>query len=129
VKIHIANLTRETPEEKVREAFGTFGKVDSVKLVIDKITGKPNGFAFVDMPEESEARAAIAGLHKKELNGSVISLKEVEEVEQHRPGFRPGRGPRGVQGGKGPAGKSGAAYKGGNAPQAGAVRRGGQRGS
>jgi cold-inducible RNA-binding protein len=126
VKIHIANLTRETSEEIIQKAFGGFGKVASVKLVIDKVTGKPSGFAFVDMPEEKEARAAIEGLHKKELNGTVITLKEVEEEVEGVPGFRPGRGPKGTKTG-GPF-KSGHGMKSTRGAHGGVVRRGGQRG-
>lgn len=128
MNIHIANLRRETTEATVRKAFEKYGTVTKVSLVIDKVTGKPNGFAFVEMNEQKEAEAAIAGLHKKEIDGQVVTLKEVppeERVKPGAPGWRhKGGDPYQKKGGKtGPAG-----YRGSGGVQAGAVRRGGQRG-
>ena len=125
MKIHIANLPRETGEAIVREAFEKHGKVASVKLVMDKVTGRPSGFAFVEMSDETEAKAAVEKLHKAELNGAMITLKEVEEEEKTIHGFRPGRTPKGQ--GKG-AGKGAHGFKSTGGAHGGVIRRGGQRG-
>jgi RNA recognition motif-containing protein len=128
MNIHIANLSRETSEGQLRKAFEAFGKVEKASLVLDKVTGKPSGFAFVEMPEKGEADAAIAGLHKKELNGQVISLKEVAPVERLKPGTSAWRQKGGDPFQKKGMGKGGG-YKGGGGVHAGAVRRGGKRGT
>lgn len=125
MKIHIANLTRETGEALLREAFEKHGVVTSVKLVMDKVTGKPSGFAFVEMPEAAQAKTALEKLHKSDLNGATITLKEVEEEEKTRPGFRPARTPKGR--GKG-AGKGSHGFKSTGGAHGGVIRRGGQRG-
>jgi RNA recognition motif-containing protein len=126
VKIHIANLTRDTGENQVRKAFEAFGKVDSVKLVPDKELGRPSGFAFVEMPEEAEAKVALEKLHKSQLNGATITLKAVEEEAENVPGFRPGRGPQGAPKHAGKGGGHG--FKNTGGAHGGAIRRGGQRG-
>jgi len=126
VKIHVANLTRDTDELQIRKAFEACGKVDSVKLVMDKELGRPSGFAFIEMPEEAEAKAALEKLHKSDLNGATITLKEIEEEAKDVPGFRPGRGPQG--GRKDPGKAGGHGFKSTGGAHGGAIRRGGQRG-
>lgn len=126
MKIHIANLSRDTDETRLRKAFEAHGKVDSVKLVMDKELDRPSGFAFVQMPEAAEAKAALEKLHKSVLDGATITLKEVEEEASDVPGFRPGRGPQG--GPKGQGKGSGHGFKSTGGAHGGAIRRGGQRG-
>ena len=61
------NLSYRATEDELRQAFETFGQVDGVQIVKDKITGQSRGFAFVQMPQQSEAEAAIAGMPAKKL--------------------------------------------------------------
>ena len=129
MNIHVANLPREYNEEEVRSLFAGHGVVASVKLDIDRITGKHSGFAFVDMPNDDEGRAALAALHGKKLTDYALSLKEVlaPESDAHGSPGRKGKGPKaGVSSGKG-SGK-GSGFQGGGF-QGGVARRGGQRGS
>jgi RNA recognition motif-containing protein len=131
VNIHVANLPREYDEEKVRALFAAHGTVASVKLDIDRVTGHHSGFAFVEMPNDDEARAAMTALHGKKLTDYALSLKEVvpPEAETHGPGARRGKGRKGVSGG-GPKGTGrGGGFHGGGFQGVGAPRRGGQRGS
>jgi RNA recognition motif-containing protein len=129
VNIHVANLPREYNEEKVRSLFEAHGTVTSVKLDIDRITGKHSGFGFVDMPNDDEARAALTALHGKKLTEYALSLKEVlpPESESHESTGRKRKGLKaGASAGKG-SGK-GSGFQGGGF-QGGVARRGGQRGS
>ncbi len=131
MNIHVANLPREYDEEKVRALFAAHGTVASVKLDIDRVTGHHSGFAFVEMPNDDEARAAMTALHGKKLTDYALSLKEVvpPEAETHGPGGRRGKGRKGVGGG-GPKGTGrGGGFHGGGFQGVGAPRRGGQRGS
>jgi RNA recognition motif-containing protein len=130
VNIHVANLPREYDEDKVRSLFGAHGTVASVKFDIDRVTGHHSGFAFVEMPNDEEARAAMSALHGKKLTEYALSLKEVvlPEAEQRGPEGRKGRVRKSVGGG-GPkgSGKGGGFH--GSGFQSGAPRRGGQRGT
>ena len=92
--IYVGNLPFSATDADIRVLFERHGKVDSVKIIMDRETGKPRGFAFVDMPS-SDAQAAIAGLNGYSMNGRPLRVNEAQE----RPA-RPG-GPRGPGGGGG----------------------------
>jgi len=84
MNIYVGNLSRETSEEDLREAFEAFGQVASATVIKDKFSGEPRGFGFVEMPAKAEAQSAITGLNGKELKGRIL------KVNQARP--RPERG-------------------------------------
>jgi RNA recognition motif-containing protein len=75
MNLFVAKLNFKTRKEELEAAFSKFGQVTSVKIVRDKETGKSKGFGFVEMPNESEAQAAMAALNEKELDGRVIVVK------------------------------------------------------
>ncbi len=83
-RLYVGNLSFNSSEDTVRQAFAAFGEVDSVHLVTDRDTGQPRGFGFVEMADESQAQAAIEG-----LNGSVLDGRSLN-VNEARP--RPERG-------------------------------------
>jgi len=62
MKIYVGNLSYDVTEEELRQEFLAFGKIDSVSIITDKYSGRPKGFAFVEMPIVSEGQAAIAAL-------------------------------------------------------------------
>jgi len=74
MNIYIGNLSREVTEEELRQEFKAFGEVTSVRIITDKYTGQPRGFAFVEMPSVSEGQAAIAGLNGKTLKDRAITV-------------------------------------------------------
>jgi RNA recognition motif-containing protein len=74
MKIYVGNLTHEVTEEELREEFQTFGQVATVDIIKDKFTGRPKGFAFVEMPTVSEGQAAIAGLSGKVLQDRTLTV-------------------------------------------------------
>jgi RNA recognition motif-containing protein len=76
MRLYVGNLSRDVNEEELREAFQPFGKVEEVAIVKDRTNGVSKGFAFVEMPEDAEAKAAIAGLHRKELKGNSLDVNE-----------------------------------------------------
>ena len=74
--IFVGNLGVNTTEQTLRIAFEAFGQVLTAKVVIDRDTAIPRGFAFVEMSSDEEARAAIAGMNGKTIDGQVVSVNE-----------------------------------------------------
>ena len=98
MNIFVGNLSRDITEEDLQEAFGTYGKITSVSVIKDKFTGEVRGFGFVEMPNDSEAQSAIAGLNGKEVKGQALNVNEARPRADKRGGE--GGGPR--RGGKRP---------------------------
>lgn len=78
MNIFVARLNYDTQEGDLRYAFEEFGEVDSVKIIMDKFTGRSKGFGFVEMPNDDEARAAINDLDDQEFDGRTIVVKKAE---------------------------------------------------
>jgi RNA recognition motif-containing protein len=72
--IYVGNLAHEVTKEQVQQAFAAFGVVDRVSIITDRMTGQPRGFGFVEMPNDAEAQAAIAGLNGKDLGGRALTV-------------------------------------------------------
>jgi RNA recognition motif-containing protein len=98
MNIYVGNLSYDVTEADLRAAFEAFGAVASVNIIKDQYSGQSKGFGFVEMPSAAEARAAISGLHGKELMGRTLN---VNEARQQAGGSRPGRRPGGFGGGGG----------------------------
>ncbi|MFC1871183.1 RNA recognition motif domain-containing protein [Chloroflexota bacterium] len=93
MKIYIGNLSYEVTEEDLRQEFVAFGEVTSVSVITDKYSGRPKGFAFVEMATKSEAEAAIADLNGKTLKDRTIMVNEARPRTDNRSGggYRDGR--------------------------------------
>ncbi len=76
MKIYVGNLSYEVTEQDLRQEFGAFGEVTSLSIVSDKYSGRPRGFAFVEMASKSEGEAAIAGLNGKALKDRTLVANE-----------------------------------------------------
>jgi cold-inducible RNA-binding protein len=76
MKIYVGNLSYESTEDELAAEFGAFGKVDSVAVPADKFSGRPRGFAFVEMPNKAEADAAITAMNGKSLRNRTIVVNE-----------------------------------------------------
>ncbi|MFC2044608.1 RNA recognition motif domain-containing protein [Chloroflexota bacterium] len=74
MKIYVGNLSYEVTEEDLRQEFITFGEVTSVSIIIDKYSGRPKGFGFVEMTSVSEGQAAIAGLNGKTIKERTVTV-------------------------------------------------------
>ncbi|MEZ5498377.1 MAG: RNA-binding protein [Steroidobacteraceae bacterium] len=86
--IYVGNLPFSATDADVKVLFERYGKVESVKLINDRETGRPRGFGFVDMPQ-ADAQAAIDALNGHELNGRAL---RVNEAQQRPPRPRGGGG-------------------------------------
>ena len=76
MNIYVGNLSYDVSEENLRQAFEAFGQVSSASIVKDKYGGQPRGFGFVEMPNQTEAQAAIQNLNGKELLGRPMNVNE-----------------------------------------------------
>ena len=76
MKIFVGNLPYDLTEDEISAEFGAYGKVVSVSIPADRISGRPRGFAFVEMASKSEGAAAIASLEGKKLRDRVVSVIE-----------------------------------------------------
>ena len=90
MNIYVGNLPFSTSESELRGVFESFGEVSSAKIVMDRETGRPRGFAFVEMPDDAQGQAAISGLDGKDFGGRAIKVSEARP----RAGGRRDRLPR-----------------------------------
>ncbi|MBI1225413.1 MAG: RNA-binding protein [Bacteroidetes bacterium] len=112
MNIFVAKLNFDTQEDYLREVFEEYGEVTSASVITDKFTGKSKGYAFVEMPNDSEAEKAIAELNESEIDGRTIVVKKAEPREA-RSGGGGGRGGYGGGGGRGGGGYGGGGGRGG----------------
>lgn len=86
MNIFVGNLSRDVTESDLREAFAAFGEIQSAAVIKDKFTGDSRGFGFVEMPNKSEADAAISGLNGKSLKGRNLTVNEARPRSDNRGG-------------------------------------------
>jgi RNA recognition motif-containing protein len=86
MKIYVGNLSFDVTEEELREEFASFGKVESVNIITDKYSGRPKGFAFVEMSSVSEGQAAIAALNGKTLKDRALTVDAARPRSDDRGG-------------------------------------------
>ena len=94
--VYVGNMSYDTTEGTLRELFGAHGEITSVNIITDRVTGRPRGFAFVEMATEEAASAAIAALNGQDVDGRPLTVNEAKP----RPP-RSGGGYRGGGGGRG----------------------------
>jgi cold-inducible RNA-binding protein len=100
MKIYVGNLSYDITEEELRQEFVAFGNVESVNVITDKYSGRPKGFAFVEMPSVSEGQAAIAALNGKTLRDRSIAVNPARPRTDDRGGSGGGRRSPGGFGGQ-----------------------------
>ena len=86
MKIYVGNLSFEVTEEELREEFAAFGGVESVAIPTDRYSGRPRGFAFIEMPTVSEGQAAINGLNGKTLKERTLNVSAARPRTEDRGG-------------------------------------------
>jgi cold-inducible RNA-binding protein len=74
--LYVGNMSYDTTQNKLQELFGTYGEVASVNIITDGFTGRPRGFAFVEMATEEASSAAIAALNGQEVDGRTLTVNE-----------------------------------------------------
>jgi cold-inducible RNA-binding protein len=84
-KLYVGNLSPNTTESQVQDLFKQSGNVVSCTLIMDKVTGKSKGFAFVEMGSEAEAAKAMADRNGKELDGRALKVNEAKPREDRPP--------------------------------------------
>ncbi len=78
-KLYVGNLPFSSTEEDLRDLFGRHGNVESVNVIMDRETGRPRGFAFVEMEDPSAASDAIRALDGSNLGGRDIRVNEAQD--------------------------------------------------
>ena len=92
MRIYVGNFGYDTREQEIREAFEAHGQVQEVTLVMDRDTGRPKGFGFVEMPTNAEAQAAIGALNGKEFGGRPATVNEARPRQERSSGGGGGGG-------------------------------------
>ena len=101
-KLYVGNLSFKTTEDELRSAFSQFGTVTDLYVAMDKMTGRPRGFAFVTMGTPEEAKAATEKMNGTDLGGRQLTVNEARPKEEGGGrGFGGGGGGRGFGGGGG----------------------------
>jgi cold-inducible RNA-binding protein len=112
-KLFVGNLSFKTTENDLQDAFAAHGTVVETNLMMDRMTGRPRGFAFVTMSSPEEAQKAIDAMHGKDFDGRALTVN-IARPREERPGGGGGgggggrdRGPRREYGGGGGGGRGG----------------------
>ena len=88
MKLYVGNLSFETTENDLQDLFEQHGQVSEVRLMMDRMTGKSRGFAFVTLNDGAQANAAMSALNGRELKGRTLTVNEARPREERS-------GPRG----------------------------------
>jgi RNA recognition motif-containing protein len=99
--IYVGNLPFNSTEEEISDLFSQFGGVERVKLVTDRETGRPRGFGFVTLADQSRINEAVEALNGQDFQGRGLRVNASEPREQRRPGGGGGGGGGGYGGGGG----------------------------
>ncbi len=106
MNIYVGNLSNQTTEDDLRQAFEAFGQVESVNIIKDRFSGESRGFGFVEIPSKEEAQKAIEEMNGKDLNGRAVNVNEARP-KTDRGGGGGGGGGGGRGGGRGGGGRGG----------------------
>jgi RNA recognition motif-containing protein len=100
-KLFVGNLSFNTTENDLQDAFAAHGTVTETNLVTDRATGRPRGFAFVTMSSDEEAQKAVSALNGKSIDGRAINVSVARPREDRPAGGGGGGGDRRSSGGGG----------------------------
>ena len=98
-KIYVGNMSFDTTETALRELFVAHGAVSSVSVITDRYSGRPRGFAFIEMDSDTEAAAAIAALDGQTVDGRALKVNEARPRAPREGGNRGGNRVGGNRGG------------------------------
>jgi RNA recognition motif-containing protein len=104
-RLYVGNLPYSVRDNDLQTSFGAFGEVKSARVMMERDTGRSKGFGFVEMGDDAQAQAAIAGMHGQDLGGRTIVVNEARPAESRPP--REGGGGYGGGGGRGGYGGGG----------------------
>src|SRR5450830_811897 len=117
-KLYVGNLPYSFRDDDLQQAFAAHGTVTSAKVMMERDTGRSKGFGFVEMADDAQAQAAIAGMNGQQYGGRGIVVNEARPMEPRPPrsgggGFGGGSGGGGYGGGAGGGRSGGGGYGGG----------------
>ena len=92
MNIYVGNLSYNTTDEDLRQAFSAHGEVTAVNIIKDRFSGESRGFGFVEMATNEEAQAAIANLNGTEMGGRTLNVNEARPRSEGGSGGGGGRG-------------------------------------
>ena len=101
MNIYVSNLSFSVQDEDLRDYFSEYGEVSSAKVIIDKLTNRSKGFAFVEMSDDAAAAKAIAELNGAMVDGRALRVSEAKPREERSNSGSGGGGYRGGNGGGG----------------------------
>ena len=81
MNIYVGNVKYEMTGDELKEMFSVYGEVSSARIISDRDTGRSKGFGFVEMPNDSEAKAAIEATNEKEIGGRTLKVNEARPRE------------------------------------------------
>jgi RNA recognition motif-containing protein len=93
-KIYVGNLSFQTTESDITQAFSGFGPVESVSIITDRETGRSKGFGFVEMADQADANKAISALNGTEMGGRSLTVNEARPMVKRDSGSFGGNGRR-----------------------------------
>jgi len=99
-KLFVGNLSFNTTENALNDAFAAFGSVTEATIMMDRMTNRPRGFGFVTMSSDAEAQAAVEGLNGKEVDGRALTVNIARPREERPAGGGGGRRDFGGGGGR-----------------------------
>jgi RNA recognition motif-containing protein len=82
--IYVGNLSFDATEPDLERAFEAYGRVRSVRIIRDRFSGNPLGFAFVDMPDDNEAKCAAVALNKTRIGDRVVIVSQTKRLAEQR---------------------------------------------
>ena len=98
MNIYVGNLPFEVTEDALQVAFTEHGEVSTARVITDRMTGRPRGFGFVEMPNSTEAEAAIRAFNGKDFQGRTLTVNEARPRERRYDGGGGGGGGGGDRG-------------------------------
>ena len=104
MKLYVGNMSFDTTESELRDLFGQHGEVTSATIVMDRETGRPRGFGFVEFADAEAGKKAMDATNGQEFGGRTLNVNEARPREDRRGG---GGGGRGGYGGGGGGGRGG----------------------
>jgi len=99
MNIYVGNLSYQTTEDEIRQAFEGHGQISSCSIIKDKFSGESKGFGFVEMASKDDAMKAISGLNGTEMNGRTLTVSEAKPRTENRSGGNGGGNGGGYGGG------------------------------
>ena len=94
MNIYVGNLSYDTGEDSLRSLFEEHGRVDATRVIMDRDTGRSKGFAFVEMPDDGEARKAMDAINGTEVDGRAVTVNEARPRSERGGGGGGGGGRR-----------------------------------